>query len=78
MYDLLSKYYDRLFKFNPAFKTFLFPYATKKGEALDLGCGTGRLTHLISTLDMQVKGIDLDPFMIREAFFFNWRYDRLR
>ena len=67
MYDLLSKYYDRLFKFNPSFKAFLFPYATKKGEALDLGCGTGRLTHLISTLGMHVKGIDLDPFMIQKA-----------
>jgi hypothetical protein len=42
MYDLLSKYYDRLFKFNPKLKSFLFPYATKNGEALDLGCGTGR------------------------------------
>jgi 2-polyprenyl-3-methyl-5-hydroxy-6-metoxy-1,4-benzoquinol methylase len=67
MYDLLSKYYDRLFKFNPKLKSFLFPYATKNGEALDLGCGTGRLTQVIASLDMKVKGIDLDPFMIHEA-----------
>ena len=67
MYDLLSRYYDRLFKFNPTFKSFFFPYVTKTGQALDLGCGTGRLTHLISTFNMQVKGIDLDPFMVHEA-----------
>jgi SAM-dependent methyltransferase len=67
MYDLLSKYYDRLFKFNPKLKSFLFTYATKNGEALDLGCGTGRLTQVIASLDMEVRGIDLDPFMIHEA-----------
>lgn len=67
MYDLLSKYYDRLFKFNPNLESFLFPYVTKNGQALDLGCGTGRLTALIDSMHMQVKGIDLDHFMIHVA-----------
>ncbi len=64
MYHLLSKYYDQLFKFNPKLKDFLFPFVTKSGEALDLGCGTGRLTNVIDELDMRVKGIDLDSAMI--------------
>ncbi len=67
MYHLLSKYYDLLFKFNPNLKEFLFPYIVKSGIALDLGCGTGRLTNAIFQLGMQVKGIDLDPFMIQIA-----------
>lgn len=67
MYHLLSQYYDQLFKFNPKLKDFLFPYATKAGHALDLGCGTGRLTDVIDQLGMHVKGIDLDPHMIEIA-----------
>lgn len=67
MYHLLSQYYDQLFKFNPKLKDFLFPYVTKSGQALDLGCGTGRLTKVIHDLGMDVKGIDLDPFMIKIA-----------
>ena len=67
MYHLLSKYYNQLFKFNPKLKDFLFPYATKGGYALDLGCGTGRLTNVIDQLGMHVKGIDLDSHMIEIA-----------
>ncbi|MFA5471486.1 MAG: class I SAM-dependent methyltransferase [Acholeplasmataceae bacterium] len=67
MYHLLSKYYDQLFKFNPKLKDFLFPYITKSGQALDLGCGTGRLTDMIDQLNMHVKGIDLDAHMIEIA-----------
>jgi SAM-dependent methyltransferase len=67
MYQLLSQYYDQLFKFNPKLKDFLFPYVTISGRALDLGCGTGRLTKAIDELKMDVEGIDLDPFMIKIA-----------
>lgn len=67
MYNLLSIYYDKLFEFNPKFKDFLFPYATKSKEALDLGSGTGRLTHVINELGMHVTGIDLNHNMIEVA-----------
>lgn len=67
MYQLLSQYYDQLFKFNPKLKDFLFPYITNSGRALDLGCGTGRLTKAIDDLKMHVEGIDLDPLMIELA-----------
>ena len=67
MYHLLSKHYDNLFKFNPQIKDFLYPYTTKHGQALDLGCGTGRLTETINQLNMQTTGIDLDRNMIEIA-----------
>lgn len=69
MYKLLSSYYNKLFKFNPKLKDFVFPYITKQKDALDLGCGTGRLTHMIHTLDMNVYGVDLDFNMIDIARF---------
>lgn len=67
MYNILSSYYDQLFKFNLKLKDFIFPYVTKKGHALELGCGTGRLAQMIHTLDMNSQGIDLDHDMIEIA-----------
>ncbi len=67
MYQLLSLYYDKLFNFNPKLKDFIFAYASKAGSALDLGCGTGRLTETIFKLDMHVTGIDLDLEMVEKA-----------
>ena len=67
MYQKLSMYYNQLFKFNLDIKFFIKPYTYPLGQAIDLGCGTGRLTHLISELGMDVLGIDLDEFMIKEA-----------
>ncbi|MCD4826252.1 MAG: class I SAM-dependent methyltransferase [Acholeplasmataceae bacterium] len=63
MYDLLSEYYDNLFTFNPKLKDFVFPFVTKGQQALELGSGTGRLTHLIGQLGMDSIGIDLDQKM---------------
>jgi 2-polyprenyl-3-methyl-5-hydroxy-6-metoxy-1,4-benzoquinol methylase len=67
MYEQLSKYYNQLFKFNTQFNEFLTPFVTANHQAIDLGCGTGRLTKLISDLGMNVSGIDLDEHMIKEA-----------
>jgi SAM-dependent methyltransferase len=67
MYQKLSMYYNQLFKFNSHIKPFIKPYTIPMGQAIDLGCGTGRLTHVISELGMDVVGIDLDELMILEA-----------
>lgn len=67
MYDLLSEHYDNLFFFNPKLKDFVFPFITKEKQALELGSGTGRLTHLIGQLGMYSIGIDLDQKMTHIA-----------
>jgi 2-polyprenyl-3-methyl-5-hydroxy-6-metoxy-1,4-benzoquinol methylase len=67
MYDYLSKYYNRIFKFNNDIKTWIAPFTKKGGFAIDLGCGTGRLTHVLNDLGMKTIGIDLDSHMIDVA-----------
>lgn len=64
MYQILSQYYDQLFTYSPKVKEFLSHFVTKDVNALDLGCGTGRLTHDLYDLGMNVIGIDLDHHMI--------------
>ena len=36
-------------------------------RALDLGCGTGRITRLLAAEIQRVAGVDLSPHMLREA-----------
>jgi 2-polyprenyl-3-methyl-5-hydroxy-6-metoxy-1,4-benzoquinol methylase len=67
MYQYLSQYYDLIFDFNPKTSDFMKPYITKDGNAIDLGCGTGRLTHVLYDYHMNVLGVDLDPHMIEVA-----------
>jgi len=42
-------------------------YVVKGKKAIDLGCGTGRLTKIVFDHQMDVTGIDLDAEMIRFA-----------
>jgi SAM-dependent methyltransferase len=67
MYDILSKHYNRLFPDHPALGQFIVQYVAKDKLAYDLGCGTGRLSALVSSLGMQVIGYDLDRSMVEEA-----------
>jgi len=67
MYQYLSQYYDQIFEFNPKISDFMKPYITKDGYAIDLGCGTGRLTHVLYDYQMNVLGVNLDPHMIEVA-----------
>lgn len=38
-----------------------------RGEVCDLGCGPGQTTACLHGLDVQVRGIDLSPELLREA-----------
>jgi glycine/sarcosine N-methyltransferase len=68
MYENLATIYDQLFPFNhEAIKQFLKPYLKSSGTAIDLGSGTGRLTHLIAHVPMEVIGIDLSQSMVAYA-----------
>lgn len=67
MYHHLSQYYDQLFPWNRQIEELIKPYIVPSGQAIDLGCGTGRLTYLLDQLGMHVVGIDLDQDMIKVA-----------
>jgi 2-polyprenyl-3-methyl-5-hydroxy-6-metoxy-1,4-benzoquinol methylase len=67
MYDYLSKYYNQIFKFNDEIAKWIKPFTKVGGFAADLGCGTGRLTHVVNDLGMKITGIDLDTHMIEVA-----------
>ncbi|MCR3906651.1 MAG: class I SAM-dependent methyltransferase [Tenericutes bacterium] len=67
MYHHLSQFYDQLFPWNSKIEDLIKPYVIKSGHAIDLGCGTGRLTNLLNQLGMNVIGIDLDQEMIEVA-----------
>jgi|GEM_PF-1109629 len=67
MYDHFAHYYNRIFPFDDDLKTFLVPYIKPEERAIDLGCGTGRLVHLLNTFKMNVVGVDLNENMIQQA-----------
>jgi 2-polyprenyl-3-methyl-5-hydroxy-6-metoxy-1,4-benzoquinol methylase len=67
MYHHFSHYYNLIFPEDPKVKDFIKSYARPHEQALDLGCGTGRLTFRIHENNMVVKGIDLDETMIEVA-----------
>lgn len=67
MYQHLAHHYDELFPLDEQIKPFLEGFSRQSGNALDLGCGTGRITQLLDDFGMKVTGIDLDEKMIEIA-----------
>ena len=67
MYHHLSHFYNDLFPQDPTIKNFIQGFIQLDQHAIDLGSGTGRLTHIISELGMKVVGIDLDESMVDVA-----------
>ncbi|HEY9760998.1 MAG TPA: methyltransferase domain-containing protein [Trichocoleus sp.] len=63
--DLYQDSHSFVWQYGEALLDLLNP---KAGERiLDLGCGTGQLTHAIATRGATVMGIDADPEMIVQA-----------
>jgi len=67
MYHHLSQYYDLLFPEQLQVNYMLKDYAKPGLKAVDLGCGTGRLTKVLHDCGMDVFGVDLDQEMINVA-----------
>lgn len=61
--ELATKPYDRAVL--GAFSELVL--ATGNSEALDLGCGPGRITTFLAALGLDASGIDLSPQMVEEA-----------
>jgi len=52
----------------PAGEPELIHRETREGEAiLDLGCGTGRITHALAALGRRVVAVDMDPAMLEHV-----------
>jgi len=64
---MLSAYYDELFTLKPATVNFVRSKCGARGKLLDVGCGTGLLSHALSAEFECVDGVDLDCEMIRRA-----------
>ena len=67
MYEHFVNSYNLIFPFDESLKKGLLPFIKEGGKAVDLGCGTGRLVHLLTELGMDSSGVDLDKAMIEKA-----------
>jgi SAM-dependent methyltransferase len=68
-----SKFYDLLYKNKNYKKEFLFikkiikKYLHKPKTLMDLGCGTGEYSKLMTNLGLEVLGVDISPHMLKIA-----------
>lgn len=53
-------------------------YSPQRGDALDFGCGVGRLTQALAPSFQRITGVDISPTMIRLAGRLNRFPDRVR
>ena len=67
MYQHFADLYDEIFPFDGNLEKDLKPFIKPHGQAIDLGCGTGRLVHLVNRMGTKMHGVDLDQHMIDVA-----------
>ncbi|GKX66923.1 class I SAM-dependent DNA methyltransferase [Inconstantimicrobium mannanitabidum] len=65
-YDVLSEYYDDIFKLNQNTVDMILENIKGK-KVLDLACGTGNYSIALDAAGKKVTGIDLDSIMIEKA-----------
>jgi SAM-dependent methyltransferase len=66
-YQSVHKYYDEMFPLNRQQVIFVKDELPRSSNLLDIGCGTGSLSHALSLEGYSVDAIDLDESMIEEA-----------
>ncbi|MCF8362801.1 MAG: class I SAM-dependent methyltransferase [Prolixibacteraceae bacterium] len=66
-YKSVHKYYDEMFPLNKQQVTFVKDELPRGLHLLDIGCGTGSLSHALSIEGYNVDAIDLDESMIEES-----------
>lgn len=67
MYQHFATYYDRIFPINRTSFSQLGTWMSENRKALDLGCATGHLVHVMQQHKMKAIGVDLDSKMIEIA-----------
>ncbi|SBW02747.1 putative Methyltransferase type 11 [uncultured delta proteobacterium] len=65
-YEELSRYYDEIFPVDAGEMRFVSGFLAGKRDVLDIGCGTGNKTVLLSD-SARITGVDADPGMIARA-----------
>lgn len=69
-YQSIAQQYDSIFPLNQQQVNFVLntiPKGDTSHHLLDIGCGTGKLSNILSSYNMQVTGIDLDETMLEIA-----------
>lgn len=79
MYQHFVDLYNDIFPLDHSLKESLKPFIVPDGHAVDLGCGTGRLVHLLHELGMKTHGVDMSHAMIKKAKsdFPNYSFDEM-
>lgn len=69
IYDILADYYDALVKDEEASLAWLdwIRSETRPCDVLELACGSGEITELLSNSGYQVSALDLSAHMIQQA-----------
>lgn len=66
-YNILSKYYDDIFKLDNTTLNFLAEGLKCEDKVLDVACGTGTYAIALKGKGFKVVGVDLDANMIKKA-----------
>ncbi len=66
-YQELSAYYDKVFAINAAEMAFVNTQLAGSKRLLDIGCGTGNKTILLTAPGRSITAIDNDAAMVRKA-----------
>lgn len=66
-YKLFADLYDLYVgKFDSDFEFYKY-FCHKTERILEIGCGTGRILHVLLTKDCKVTGVDISPAMLEKA-----------
>mgnify|MGYP006292001339 CR=1 FL=1 len=72
-YSIIAPFYDRLMnsekykQWQEMIKELVEKYSIPKNKALEIGCGTGRISKILSDLGFKVSGIDISSSMLEVA-----------
>lgn len=72
-YSIIASFYDRLMdskryeKWQEMINNLVEKYSIPKNRALDIGCGTGKISKILADLGFETVGVDVSSSMLRVA-----------